>query len=252
MTIGITDRRAPLRLLPRQALLRTGAVDHADWNYRPVLGWIQRLRFRLVVSMLPPGRVSRLLEIGFGSGVFLPELARHCRELHGTDRHGHARAVQESLARHGVDARLRGAPAESQPFPPSSFDVVVAVSVLEFVDDVDAACREVRRVLRPGGRFVLVTPGESRLVSAAASLLSGADADRDFGGRRSLIRPALARHFAPERAVHVPPFGGPLVRWYDAYRLTPRPLAGLAEEVAGPAAGSARSRRAPGREPVAS
>jgi ubiquinone/menaquinone biosynthesis C-methylase UbiE len=233
LTIGIPGERATLRLLPRRALLRTGVVDHADWNYRLLLGWIQRLRFRLVVALLPPGRVGQMLEIGYGSGVFLPELARHCWELHGTDRHHHADAVQESLARFGVNVRLQSAPAERQPFASSSFDVVVAVSVLEFVDDVDAACREVRRVLRPEGHFVVVTPGPSRMVSTAASLLSGKDANRDFGRRRERIRPALARHFARDRVIRVPPLGGGLLRLYDAYRLAPLPIEGLAADVAG-------------------
>ena len=66
--------RLNLKLLPREALIQTGEVDHADWNYRPLLGMIQRLRFRLILRILAGRKYHRLLEIGYGSGVFMPEL----------------------------------------------------------------------------------------------------------------------------------------------------------------------------------
>lgn len=44
------------------------------------------------------------------------------------------------------------------PFPASSFDAVVAASVLEYVDDPDAIFAECRRVLRPGGVFLCTVP----------------------------------------------------------------------------------------------
>ena len=73
-----SERFAPLshvgglRLLPAKELITTGPVDHADWNYKPVLGWIERRRFKLALSMLPAPKSGRLLELGYGSGVFLP------------------------------------------------------------------------------------------------------------------------------------------------------------------------------------
>src|SRR5690606_26267525 len=82
----IADRPGGLRLLPRGALVKTGTVDHADWNYRPVLGPISRIRFKLALALLPsPSR--RLLEVGYGSGIFMPELARTCEVLYGLDTH---------------------------------------------------------------------------------------------------------------------------------------------------------------------
>ena len=95
-----------LQLLPPDALLHTGELDHADWNYRPVLGAIQRLRFTLVKSLLPEERVQRLLELGYGSGVFLTELARHCAELFGIDVHPCNQEIMRLLSRYGVRAQL--------------------------------------------------------------------------------------------------------------------------------------------------
>ena len=91
-----------IRLLPLQDLVRTGPVDHADWNYRPLLGLLQRRRFQLATALLPRPRMQRLLEVGYGSGVFLPELARHCEELHGIDTHASPAEVLGKLLPHGV------------------------------------------------------------------------------------------------------------------------------------------------------
>ena len=46
--------------------------------------------------------------------------------------------------------------ARKLPFPDESFDAAVSTQVYEYVSDVDAAIREVRRVLKPGGHFLVV------------------------------------------------------------------------------------------------
>ncbi len=47
------------------------------------------------------------------------------------------------------------APAAALPFDDAAFDLVVAYNVLMDVEDIDAAAREMARVLRPGGRLVV-------------------------------------------------------------------------------------------------
>lgn len=77
-----------LQLLPLADLRRTGPVDEASWNYRPLLGFGSRRRFALVLDLLGPTRVDDLLEIGYGSGVFALELARRSKQLLRTTRAG--------------------------------------------------------------------------------------------------------------------------------------------------------------------
>jgi ubiquinone/menaquinone biosynthesis C-methylase UbiE len=208
-----------MRLLPKKALLKTGDVDHADWNFRPLLGSISRWRFRLVLSLLGPRHFPRLLEIGYGSGVFLPELARHCDELFGLDCHAWHQDVQEILHRSAVQASLVSASMTAMPFEDQAFDCVVAVSTLEFVDDVAAACREVRRVLRPGGTFVVVTPGQSWLVDFGLKMLTGKSAHDDFGERRQRVVPALRKHFRLRQRRTAPPFATFLLHLYTGFQL---------------------------------
>ena len=53
-------------------------------------------------------------------------------------------------------AMVLRAPAEDLPFEDDTFDVVVSTLVLCGVDDQPRAVREIRRVLRPGGRFLFL------------------------------------------------------------------------------------------------
>jgi ubiquinone/menaquinone biosynthesis C-methylase UbiE len=53
--------------------------------------------------------------------------------------------------------RYVDAPSEAIPFPDGHFDVVSSFNSLDHVDDLDRTVAEIVRVLRPGGRFLLVT-----------------------------------------------------------------------------------------------
>jgi arsenite methyltransferase len=52
--------------------------------------------------------------------------------------------------------RRYGAGAQRLPYPEDTFDLAVSTRVLEYVPDVAAALAEVYRVLRPGGRLLVL------------------------------------------------------------------------------------------------
>ncbi len=198
--------------------MKTGPVDHADWNHKLVLGWVQKLRFRLALSLLP-ARCANLLEVGYGSGVFMPSLALIAARLAGIDVHDKCEEVKKMLAKSDVRADLRRAPAEQIPFSSSTFDVAVAVSSLEFVSNLDTCCHEMSRVLSPGGKFVVVTPGTSKILDFGLKLLTGENANKDFGDRRAAIIPTLGRYFHVEELILSPPVVGMFMPLYAALRL---------------------------------
>jgi ubiquinone/menaquinone biosynthesis C-methylase UbiE len=219
---GIQDTSGSLSLLPEQALLATSGVDHADWNYRPVLGRIQRLRFELIRSILRGTHAKRLLEIGYGSGVFFPELAKHADHLHGVDPHPFSVEVTHILAQHGVKANLVPGTATELPFADGFFQTVVAVSVLEFIDDLAKVCREVKRVLEPGGSFVIVTPANSPILDLGVRMMTGVSPKSDFQNRRQGILPRLYHEFVVDQRVDYPSFAHG-ARLYTALRLCAAP-----------------------------
>jgi SAM-dependent methyltransferase len=219
----VTAATPRLRLLPRELLVKTNPLDQGDWTYRPVLGQIERIRFSVIAGMLRVRpHATRLLEVGYGSGILLPELARHCNELHGVDVHTAAAPVVERLGRVGVTARLTTGDACALPYADASFDVVVVCSAFEFVPDVPLAAREVVRVLRTGGVALVITPGSSPLLDLGLKLLTGERAEDTFEGRRGQVVPALAAAGEVVEEQRLPPLVGRVLPVYRALAIRKR------------------------------
>ena len=97
---------------------------------------------------------GRVLELGVGTGLSLPHYPA-VAELVGVDASQPMLDRARRRAREsGRDVILVNARAEELPFDDDSFDTVVAIAVLCTVADPDRALREIRRVLRPEGRFL--------------------------------------------------------------------------------------------------
>lgn len=211
-----------IELLPREMLVKTSAVDHAEWNYRPIFGKLQRVRFQLVKHLLADSRCRDLLEVGYGSGVFFPELSKHSQRISGIDIHECAAEVTAKLKVAGMHADLRTADVCSMPFDDDSQDIVVAVSALEYVAEIDTACSEIIRVLRDDGFLVVVTPGKSWILDTGLKLLGGEDANENYGDRREKLIAGLNRHFDVESLQRWPWPGLPWLTVYRALRLVPK------------------------------
>jgi ubiquinone/menaquinone biosynthesis C-methylase UbiE len=210
-----------MRLLKAELLIKTGEVDHADWNYRPFLGWIQRLRFKLVLSLLDEIQCHRILEVGYGSGIFLPELERHCEELFGIDIHNMPKEVQKVLLEQlDIRTKLYSASVEATNFPNNYFDYIVAISALEFVQNIDAACKEIRRILKPDGSLIVITPGHSKILDIGLKIITGESAKQDYENRRELLLPTLLENFSVTQSLIIPPVIGRIVPLYNGLRLS--------------------------------
>lgn len=122
-------------------------MGYFDWHEQP--GY-----FRDVTRHFAPG--ARLLDVGCGTGW----IADHFADYTGVDGSPDAVAAAGERGRnvqlHDVDRPL--------PFPDESFDGVVLKDLLEHVADPVAVVREVRRVLRPGGRAFASSPDAQRWV----------------------------------------------------------------------------------------
>ena len=164
---------------------------------------------------------TRTSSVGYGSGVFLPELARHADDTFGADIHARGAAVSAVLAVHGNPARLVQAAAAALPYPDGAFDAVVTVSTLEFVPDVAAAVAELVRVTRPDGRLVIVTPGQSALLDLGLRVLTGERAEDTFEGRRGFVVPAVERTARIVELRTLPPLAGRILPLYRVIVATP-------------------------------
>ncbi len=97
---------------------------------------------------------KRVLEFGCGIGTYMREIRRYTPHVFGFDIEIERLQTGRVL---GVEGLLAAA-AERLPFADNAFDVVFSNEVLEHVQDDRAACREIARVLCPGGRAVIFVP----------------------------------------------------------------------------------------------
>lgn len=112
------------------------------------------------------GRPGRLLDVACGPGIVAEALVGTAQEIVGVDATPEMVALaRERLRKAGApNASFREGTAEALPFPDGSFDAVVTRLSLHHLPHVPAALGEMRRVLKSGGRLVVVdvvSPGDT-------------------------------------------------------------------------------------------
>jgi len=165
------DSCMELRMLAPTAYARTGEADPIRYYRLPVIGRMFRRRIEKCISLLPSGQ--KVLELGYGSGVSFLSLAEKFHEIHGIDVHPNAGAVRASFASEDLRPQLRQGTIWELPYESNSFDAALAISIHEELppERQAAAFREVHRVVRPGGCYVVGVPGVHFLMNTAFYLL---------------------------------------------------------------------------------
>lgn len=121
-------------------------------------------RLKMALRLLP-GRheFNRLLDAGCGSGIFLPELSRHCARLFAIDSHRFMPLVDEMLRKEEIQSRNLRADMLKLPFKDKSFDCIVCLSVLESIDDTDQVLSEMLRVADDNAAFIIGIPALNKI-----------------------------------------------------------------------------------------
>jgi len=110
---------------------------------------------RAMRQRLLAGAAGQVLEIGAGTGANLPWYGSEVESLTVTEPQvPMVRRLERKVSDRGTAVKVLRAPAEDLPFDDDAFDAAVSTLVLCGVDDQPRALRELRRVLRPGGRLL--------------------------------------------------------------------------------------------------
>ncbi len=108
---------------------------------------------------LQPG--DHVLEIGFGPGVTLAEIAKQAGDGFVAGIEPSETMLREAAGRlkehiEAGSVELKSGSVSSIPYEDGRFDRVLTVNTIYFWEQPESDLREVRRVLKPGGRFALV------------------------------------------------------------------------------------------------
>jgi SAM-dependent methyltransferase len=123
----------------------------------------ERRFLEAIERLVRPG--DRVLDAGCGSGrLFTYDLRGRASLVVGVD------LTADVAHNPNIDAPLRGS-LTALPFASETFDLIICKHVLEHLEEPESAFRELARVLRPGGRLLVLTPNRLHYVPLLASLL---------------------------------------------------------------------------------
>ncbi len=99
----------------------------------------------------------RVLDIGCGNGYVLAQYARHGAEVHGIDLTETAlRLSRRRFELAGLSGEFRRTDGDAVPYPDAHFDIVCSMGVLHHIENPRPILTEIARVLRPGGKLILM------------------------------------------------------------------------------------------------
>jgi len=160
------------------------------------------LQFIDATGLLTPA--VEVLEIGSGTGGLLHILRERGYRVRGVELN---RELIEEARRWSGSLPIQPVEGTALPFADGSFDVVMSFDVFEHIPDSDAHLREVRRVLRPAGAYLIQTPNKwSNVVFETIRWRSLTRFREDHCSLHTLgeLRRRLARHGFEARAYDVP------------------------------------------------
>ena len=130
-----------------------------------------------IVDLAEFERAHVVLDIGCGPGVAVRAAADHVERAVGVDRAPAMVEIATSRSADVPNAEFKLGSAEALPFDDATFDRVWTIRAFHHWEDRDAGLREVKRVLKPGGRFLIIerqSNGKHGLNQAGASALGDA------------------------------------------------------------------------------
>ena len=109
----------------------------------------QAILANILRKYFPPK--AKILDIGCNTGVLVGILQKNGYEAFGSDM---SQEAIEYGSQRGVK-KLYVATGEKQPFPDQTFDCVMALDVIEHIDDDGAVIKEMKRLLKPDGKIII-------------------------------------------------------------------------------------------------
>jgi len=189
-----------LKLLPYHSYHGVNRDDPLRYYYWPILGSLYRRRVELALSECTGG--EKILEVGFGTGLSFLNLSDIYSEIYGLDLTADVSEVAGVFEPYGLRLDLRNGNVLAMPYPEKTFDTVLLISILEHLrpEELEAAFREIRRVLKPGGQVVYGVPVEKPAMVFSFRLLGVNIRDHHYSTEKD-VRSAARRIFTENKII---------------------------------------------------
>lgn len=215
----------------RQSLVRACYYDD------PLLPCAERFRTSVewqALRELLPAKTGHVLDLGAGRGISSYAFARDGWQVTALEPDPSAIVGAEAIRALARDARLDirvvSDFGEQLPFADASFDLVNCRQALHHARDLHQLCREIRRVLRPGGRLIATREHVISRQEDLDAFLSAHPLHRLYGGEHAYLLSAYLDALTAAGLVTVRVLG-PLSTLINAFPLT---ASELSARIAGP------------------
>lgn len=184
------NKRSKLVMLPYLQYPDTAEGDPLLFYYLPIIRYLYRRRVELCLSECNRG--SKVLEVGFGSGVTFLNLNDMYSEIHGLDLEASTQEVSEVFHKLNVKTHLKKGNILDIPYKDDLFDTVLLISILEHLkpEEQITAFKEINRVLKPGGQAVYGVPIERPFMVFMFRLLGCNIREHHFSTERDVYNAA--------------------------------------------------------------
>ncbi|MEK7377026.1 MAG: class I SAM-dependent methyltransferase, partial [Candidatus Margulisiibacteriota bacterium] len=133
-------------------MIRANPAKYENWFNSLIGRYAEASEKRLIAKHLKINYGDRILDIGCGTGRFTSNFIGQGAEVHGLDSSWEmVRFAEDKYP--GIEFKV--GEAESICWPDNYFNVVVAITALEFISDPQKALFEMKRVLKPGGSILI-------------------------------------------------------------------------------------------------
>ena len=129
------------------------AEDYDKYYETPQGIAIDNIEKKIISGLIKNITTGPLLELGCGTGHWTQFFCEHGFLVTATDVSDEMLKIARK--KNIENATLQKVDAEELPFPDESFSLIASITMLEFVDDVEAVLNEINRVLAPGGHLIL-------------------------------------------------------------------------------------------------
>jgi SAM-dependent methyltransferase len=168
-------------------------TEAAEWSERYALDPRFRRRFEKITGLLDrmiPEIPGRAFDAGCGTGIFSQYLVRRGWKVTAIDvSPDMIESARGYESERGID--FRNSSLETFDEIPNTFDVILSLSSLEYIEDDESAIQKFHQLLKSGGLLVVSVPNKAGILRKMEGVVFGIRTitrDRLFGGRGEYLK----------------------------------------------------------------